>query len=291
MQSFDWNDLKYLIALHRAETMLAAARSLGTSDTTIARRIASLQEKLGVILFLRNSAGRYVLTEVGQTILTHAETSEQAAMAVEDLLGQITTRLTGVVRISSVPVIINRLLVPRVGKLQDQEPALTLELIPEARVLDLNKREADLALRFARPATGGLRVKAQKLGSLKFDLFASSALTEEALSDLPWIGYEDAHASLPQARWLTAAVQRDPAGLAPLKVADVETAWEAAAQGLGKTLLPRTIAAADKRLQQVTVRNHVPLPARDVWLLSHADQSDHTSVLAVKEWLTGLPWS
>lgn len=291
MQSFDWNDLKYLIVLHRAETLLAAARVLGTSDTTVARRIAGLQEKFGVNLFLRNSAGRYVLTEVGHAILAHAETSEQAAMAVENLLGQITTRLTGVVRISSVPVIINRLLVPQLHRLQDQEPDLTLELVPEARALDLNKREADLALRFARPATGGLRVKAQKLGSLAFDLFASTALEESTLSDLPWIAYEDAHASLPQARWLAAAMQRRPAGPAPLKVADVETAWEAAAQGLGKTLLPRILAAPDTRLQRVNAQNHAPLPARDVWLLSHADQSDRAPVLAVKHWLNGLPWS
>ena len=44
MQSFDWNDLKYLIALHRAEPLLGAARHLGTSDTAVARRIAGLQD-------------------------------------------------------------------------------------------------------------------------------------------------------------------------------------------------------------------------------------------------------
>ncbi|WP_299779338.1 LysR family transcriptional regulator [uncultured Roseobacter sp.] len=291
MQSFNWNDLKYLIALHRAETLLAAAQHLGTSDTTVARRIADLQDKLGVTLFLRDSAGRYVLTEIGHAVLIHAETTERAAIAVEDLLGQITTRLTGVVRISSVPVIINRILVPQVHILQDQEPGLTLELVPEARLLDLNKREADLALRFARPAAGGLRVKAQKLGRVTFDLFASSALAESALPETPWIDYEDAHASLPQARWLASAAQRDPAGPAPLKVADLETAWEAAAQGLGKTLLPRAVATADTRLQRVDIRHQTTTPAREVWLLSHADQSDRASVLAVKNWLNGLPWS
>ncbi|WP_300017532.1 LysR family transcriptional regulator [uncultured Roseobacter sp.] len=291
MQSFNWNDLKYLIALHRSETLRAAARHLGTSDTTVARRIADLQDKLGVTLFLRDSAGRYVLTEIGHAVLIHAETTERAAIAVEDLLGQITTRLTGVVRISSVPVIINRILVPQIGRLQDQEPGLTLELVPEARLLDLNKREADLALRFARPAAGGLRVKAQKLGRVTFDLFASSALAESALPETPWIDYEDAHASLPQARWLANAAQRDPAGPAPLKVADLETAWEAAAQGLGKTLLPGAVAAADTRLQRVDVRHQTTTPAREVWLLSHADQSDRASVLAVKNWLNGLRWS
>ncbi|MDW3182804.1 LysR family transcriptional regulator [Roseobacter sp.] len=89
MQSFNWNDLKYLIALHRSETLLAAARHLGTSDTTVARRIADLQDKLGVTLFLRDTAGRYVLTEIRHAILIQAETTERAAMAVEDLLGHI----------------------------------------------------------------------------------------------------------------------------------------------------------------------------------------------------------
>ena len=290
MQSFDWNDLKYLIALYRAETLLGAARHLGTSDTTVARRIAGLQDKLGVTLVLRNNAGRYVLTDVGHAVLAHAETSEQAAMAVEDLLGQITTRLTGVVRISSVPVIINRILVPQMRKLQDQEPGLTLELVPDARLLDLSKREADLALRFARPAAGGLRIKAQKLGSLAFDLFASATVAHTALSDLPWILYEDARASLPQARWLATAAERGAAADARVKVADIETAWAAATHGLGKTLLPRALAARDAALQRVETQDQPPLPTRDVWLLSHADQSERASIMAVKNWLNGLDW-
>ena len=79
MQGHDWNDLKYLLALHREGKLTQAGRTLGVSETTVARRIKTLEQSLGTILFLRSANGRYEPTDTALHILTHAETVNRHA--------------------------------------------------------------------------------------------------------------------------------------------------------------------------------------------------------------------
>lgn len=289
MQSNDWNDLKYLLALCRAGKLKPAARALSTSDTTVARRIKALEQRMGTPLFVRSATGRYEPTDAALAILPRVEAMEAETRAITDLTSEHAKQITGRVRISSVPIIVNRVLVPNLASLHAAHPNLQIELVPSAQNLDLSKREADLAVRFARPAEGGLRTKAQKLGVLHFAPFRPNRA--EGSSPFPWITYEDASATLPQARWLEAIVQSADGQPAPLKVSDVETAFEAAAHGLGQTLLPAMIAEQDERLERLPDPPTLACPARDVWLLSHLDQSARPSVQAVKDWLAGLSWT
>ncbi|MEL7125050.1 MAG: LysR family transcriptional regulator [Pseudomonadota bacterium] len=282
MQSHDWNDLKYLLALARTGRLRAAGRAVGVSDTTVARRIKALEAAVGVPLFVRGMSGHYAPTDAARDILVHAEAIELENTLLRETLGQAAERVTGSVRISAVPIVVNRILVPALPALSDKHPQLAVELVPAAQNLDLSKREADLALRFARPETGGLRTKAQRLGSLTFGVYAARSGDRRA-----WITYDDAHADLPQARWLDRMARAEDAQ-APLRVADAETALEAVAAGLGRTLLPKRIADADQRLRRVPA--DAPLPARDIWLLSHADHMARGSVAAAKAWLIDLDW-
>lgn len=165
---------------------------------------------------------------------------------------------------------------------------MTIELVPASDNLDLSKREADLAIRFARPVCGGLRTKAQKLGELAFGAYVSGNIPAEQHEMLGWITYDDAHSSLPQARWLESAATRSTETHSNLKVADADTALEAVASGIGKSLLPEVIAKADPRLCSLSLDGVPRLPVREVWLLAHVDQTSRLSIIAVKDWLTGL---
>jgi len=227
-------------------------------------------------------SGHYAPTDAARDVLVHAEAIELENTLLRETLGHAAERVTGSVRISAVPIVVNRILVPALPALSDKHPQLTVELVPGAQNLDLPKREADLALRFARPETGGLRTKAQRLGSLTFGVYAARSGDRRA-----WITYDDAHADLPQARWLDRMARTEDAH-ASLRVADVETALEAVAAGLGRTLLPKRIADADQRLRRVPA--DAPLPARDIWLLSHVDHMARGSVAAAKTWLIDLDW-
>jgi DNA-binding transcriptional LysR family regulator len=291
MQSTNWDDLRFFLALFRGGKLKAAAQATGVNETTVARRVKALESDLGATLFLRSAAGQYEPTDVALDILSHAETMEAASRALQACSDRAADHVSGVVRITSVPIIINRVLVPQIGKIARRHPHLTVELVPNSNNLDLSKREADLALRFARPDGGGLRIKAQKLGELRFGVYVSRKLSDDEAENLGWITYEDTSASLPQAQWLEKAASGAGARRANVRVADIETAQEATARGLGKTLLPSLISDADHRLRTHVSSGQAKPVFRDVWLLSHVDQTGRLSVAATKRWLADINWS
>lgn len=289
MQDYDWNDLRYVLALHLAGTLAGAGRVIGVNETTVARRLKILEGIFQASLFLRNNTSRYEATEVGLAVIERAEIIERENASISEMIGKLKSKLFGVVRITSVPIIANRILVPRLRGFREANPNLTIELVPDARNLSLSKREADIALRFARPETGGLRTKARKLGALAFAVYGPASISNEGVNNLDWIEYDEAHADLPQAQWLASAAG-GRSTFPCLRVCDVETALEAVAAGLGKTILPRLIADVDRRLRRVQSAEFKSLPIRDVWLLAHSDQEKHRSIIAAKEWLASIDW-
>ncbi|MCG7522469.1 LysR family transcriptional regulator [Ruegeria sp. Ofav3-42] len=290
MQDHDWDDFKYLLALHRTGTLSQAAGRCGVSETTVARRLQRLQQALGVTLFFRDSAGRHQLAEAAQHILDHAEIMERQNMALRETLQRTACHIAGTVRISAVPVIINHVLLPQLGKLSVKHPHLNVELVPEARNVDLTKREADLAIRFSRPEQGGLATKAQKLGELSFGVFCGSQLTAEQRDGADWICYDETSASLPQARWTEEYRKRLKQRASSLRVSDIDTAMEATGLGYGKAILPNLVCEADTRFLSIDTGWSKSGMTRDVWLLSHSDEA-RLSIATVKIWLAELPWS
>jgi len=291
MQDHNWNDLKVLLALLRSGSLSGAARSLGVSETTVPRRLQNLERCLGADLFIRSGRGIYDPTDLAMEIARHAEMIELEHAQIREKSSKRQSVLQGTVRVSSVPIIINRFLVPRLSDLRLRHPGLGIELIPEARNVDLLKREADLAIRFARPEHGGLSIKTQKLGELNFSTFGPAGVEIGGEAMLGWIGYDSAHANLPQARWIDVAIRKKGQAQSHLWVADAETALEAVASGQGKTILPDCIGTADPRLRRLRGdADSAPDLRREIWLLSHSDQSGRASVAAAQNWLTALHW-
>lgn len=291
MQDFDWNDLRYVLAMHRTGSFTDAGRKVGVSETTVSRRIAALEDRLGLKLVQKAGSAGYEVSDLGRLVLEHAEIVEQQAGAILELAGNKATTI-GTVRLSAVPLVINRILVPELHRLQDKHPELVLELIPESRNIDLTKREADLAIRLARPVTGGLKTSARRIGQLQYAVFGQGSADSDKSDRSNWIIYDESQASFPQAIWLNAALAQGKDAPSPLRVADAETAIEAIASGLGKSILPRRVAAMDQRLRElVRPMGTPPLPKRDVWLMSHSSQVGSVSVNAVKDWLADIPWN
>lgn len=290
MQEHDWNDLKYVLALYRVGTLAGAGRILCVSETTVARRVRSVEQNLRTPLFLRNKSGTYKPTDVGSAVILLAEKMERSGDQISQTVGKFSNRLYGTVRITAVPMIINRILVPNVAEFRTANPDLTLELIPEQRNLSLSQREADLALRFARPETGGIQIKARKIGDLAFAVYRSALGTSGAPHNPQWIGYDDAHSHLPQARWMQARPEVSKTDFPCLRVSDAETAIEAVVAGLGWSVLPVIIANRDHRLQRVEYDTSTKLPVREVWMLSHVDQAGQNAIQAAKDWLTNIGW-
>lgn len=290
MQSLNWDDLRYLLAVHRGGTYSAAARYLGVDDTTVARRLKSLQAAAGTDLVQRLADNSIKLTQAGCAVLAHAETMEREAEAIRQTLGEGASKAVGTVRITSVPIVINRLLVPAVPKLLRAHPDLAVEVVADARDFSLTRREADLAIRLARPTSGGTKVITRRIGTLIYGAFAHTDAKDDEAETLEWITFEDTMNHLPQARWIAGLNRTAKSAISMLRVNDAETALEAAACGLGKTLLPRSVGSNDPRLRQIAVSGLRPDLGREVWLLSHAEQKDLKHIRAAIEWIETIGW-
>jgi len=283
MQPPNWNDLRYLLAIKRGQTLRAAARQLRVDDTTVSRRLASLQQGLARQLVERRGDNRLVLTEAGERVVRAVEVMERHYASIAALVDGDTC--SGTVRLTSVPILTNRLFTYKFGDLATRYPNLIVELIPDSRDFSLTRREADIAVRLARPATGGMSVKAHRIGTLTYGAYVSRDMPHRLVGPLPWISYDDSMSHLPQARWMERVGGEDGAGKSSLRVHDAETALEAAVSGLGKTLLPSLVADSDRRLRRIDVTVDRPLPAREIWLLAHADQLELARVVVVMEWV------
>lgn len=154
----DWNDLRYFLAVARGKSTLAAARQLRVSQTTVARRIAALEESLELTLFDKRQSG-YVLTPTGEGLLDRAAEVEAAATGFTEIAAAHGRERRGTVRITTEEVYAITLLAAVLPRLHERHPEIMIELDTAQAVRDLGAGEADIALRnakFASPQPAGL---------------------------------------------------------------------------------------------------------------------------------------
>ena len=151
---FDWNDLRSFLAVARTGSTLAAGRSLGVSQTTAARRVAALEEAVGLVLFERRQAG-YALTPSGEALLEQARGMEAAANAFAEAAASQSRDIGGTVRLTTLDIYAVTVLLPILRDLHEAHPAIRIELDTTAAPRDLAAGEADVALRNSDSPTGG----------------------------------------------------------------------------------------------------------------------------------------
>lgn len=182
----NWDDLRFVLAVARGSSLADAARRLRVDQTTVSRRLASLERSKGKKLFQRVQ-GRLVPTEFGECAAARAERMEAEMVALESELTGADKAPEGTVRVTSVPIMINRLLIPRLGLLLEQHAKLTLEMISEPRNLSLSKRDADIAVRLARPVAGS--ALCWRIGTLAYSVYGPAKVD---VWSLPWLSYAEA---------------------------------------------------------------------------------------------------
>lgn len=285
MRAFDWNNLQYALAVARDGGYASAGRRLSADPTTVARRVRAIESALGATLFERATDGQMRPTEAGEAVIARAEIVEAQIGGLTEVVKGIDAAVTGSVRVTSVPVLVNRALVPALPTLLGRYPDLRIELIADARDLNLSRRDADIAVRLARPGDAvGNRVFARRIGMLRFAVYASQACKDDA-RNLPWVTYEDEMASLPQARWVNEAATRG-GGLAAVAVNDAESLLQCVQAGLGRSVLPCIVA--DHTAGIVRVDQAVPATLeREIWTLTHPDVRRLARVSAVLGWIEG----
>jgi DNA-binding transcriptional LysR family regulator len=261
--TIDWDDIRIFLALARAGSLTAAARSLRVEHTTVARRIGQLEQALGLHLFDRLPRG-WILTSEGEQLAGRAaQMEEQAHEFLREAADGV--QLSGTVRLSAAPSVGQEYLLPRLCAIHQRWSSVTLELAVETRVAVLSRREADLALRVGRPQDPGLA--ARLLGHMAYGLYCRAGYTtERSEADWRFVGYDDSLARTSEQQWLDSL--RGGRGYA-LRANTLALQRDAVRMGLGLAVLPHFMAAGDARLERLPC--DAGPGARELWLVVHPD--------------------
>lgn len=253
---FNWEDVRYFLALVRAGSLSGAARALSVNHATVARRIGALEASLRRTLFDRRADG-YGLTAQGEAALETALAMERSAVGLAE--SGANDELQGVVRVTTVRSLADLFLVDRLGGLRKQHPGIALEIVADVRLMSLARREADIALRLGRPRDSGL--VGRKLAEVHYAFYAA---TDGALGpSAPIIAYDLDSDGIVEASWME---RRHGARPVSFRSNSNEAQAAAARAGFGVVMLPRYMGDTDKKLRRVEFGP--AHPARELWLLS-----------------------
>ncbi|MEP3047530.1 MAG: LysR family transcriptional regulator [Roseibium sp.] len=280
----NWDDIRIFLAIARTGQILAAARRLGLNHATVARRLTALEESLGTRLFDRSTSG-CVLTEVGGRFFERAETMETAALSAEADLAGDTPEISGTVRIGAPDGFGVAYLAPRLGRLTEIHPGLTVQLVPVPRSFSLSRREADIAVTIDRPETG--RLVAGKLVDYALGLYASKDYlagrtpprSPNDLSAHDLIGYVEDLLYSPSLNYGTEFFKD---WSARFEIASALGQTEAVRGGAGIGILHDFIARTDETL--VPVLPEMKLN-RAYWMVTHESSRPLRHVQAVQDFL------
>lgn len=262
----DWDDLKYFLAVARKGSIRGAAVALGVNHSTVSRRIDACERKLGVRLFERLPSG-YLMTPAGEDMMESARRMEEEAAAIDRRVAGRDKRLSGPLRVTMPDAIAQKLLMPDMAAFSDNHPEIELELMISYAFADLNKREADVAIRVTNDPPGHLVgrriVKYAKAIYASHDYLARHDPTGDPAS-LSWIGWD---CTVPDPQWVRESAY--PRAQVRNRAHHVMVQVEAAKAGMGLAMLPCFVGDTEPELRRLPAAE--PVPDREIWLLTHED--------------------
>ncbi len=258
-----WDDAQLFLALAEAGSVSRAAQKLGVTQPTASRRLAALEAQIGESLVTRSVSG-IALTSFGERLLGPAQRMAEWAGELERAAAERETAASGVVRVTAPPGFAIDFVTPFARSLADGLPGVRLEVISTVKYLDLARREADLAIRLARPTTRDLVTLATL--ELKAAPFAHEALARKlgsspAPADVPWIAWAPPLDDTPP----NGALARMIPGFSPAFASDdFLVQYRAAELGLGAIFLARMRHRFSQPtpLVELRVRGILPVPSR-----------------------------
>lgn len=272
---FDWNRARAFLVTAEEGSFSAAARALGMAQPTLGRQVAALEEELGVTLFERIGSA-LELTSAGVALLEQVRAMGEAAMRVSRVATGEAESIEGTVCVTSSELIAAHLLPPILGRIRRAHPNIEIEIVASNGVRDLQRREADIAVRNFKPAQPDLVAK--KVADRCARLYATPGY-------LASIGDPRSAADLARASFF--AFDRTPVMLDGLRALGVPVTpksfpivtenhlvhWALAKEGLGICIVMDEVGDAEPSLRRV-LPDLPPLPV-PIWLVAHREI--HTS--------------
>jgi DNA-binding transcriptional LysR family regulator len=285
---FDWNDLRYFIAVARSGSTLAAAKTLRLSQSTVHRRIEELEKQLGQHLVTRHPTG-YRLTELGEKLRSYAERVEQTVVDFERQASAWGKDARGTVKVTCPDEVGFRLLASGlIDKFNERYPALRVEFVMSDRNLDLAKGQADIAIRAVPPTDDTLF--GRKIANSSWAVYASKSYVKrygglnrpEDIDHHSIVLFDGKMRDHRSARWLKSVA---PNARIAARANNMLALQLAVKSGVGLAPMPVIVGEKDEALVRVFG------PVREIdtpfFLLMHGDMQRTPRVRAFFDFMIG----
>lgn len=243
---FAWDDIAVFLALYRERTTGRAATALGCSQPTVVRRIAALEQALGLILFDRTPTG-LVPTDAAHRLLARAERVERAACEFTAEVDQLTGSGLDILKLTFIDHF-ERLLLPVLREFRTRWPGVQTQLLASDRIYDLARGEADIGIR-GRLRPAGDEVVVRQLPPNGWTIYASSSSKPDEhphspveVADYRLALIEGAPSKLPVYQWLERLAANGPT---PIRCTNYGALRSAIASGAAVSALPCSAGDGD----------------------------------------------
>ena len=272
--ALNWDDLRFFLALARAETVSAAGRDLKVKHTTVARRIKALELGLGTRLF-DHLPGGYAMTPAGENLYQKALLMEEQAQSVDRQVFGLDAQLCGDLILTASQDVLTRLVIPHLNVFKRSYPGIDLQLLSSSGLADLSARQADIALRLTpKPPDYLIGKKVMQLG---IGIYASKEYLDKNPRPGDIVLWND---DVEFPGW---AKKHFPKAKVSIRADDVNTVLDCVSHHMGAVMLPCYIGDSAENLARLKLG--LDPSSWGVWVLSHVDLRATARVRACREFL------
>jgi len=280
----NWDDMRLFLGLARNGRVAIAAKGLKVDPTTLIRRVKKLEDSLNCKLFELTKKG-YVLTTHGSELVDYIEKAEHYFLEAQNELGDERSHLAGTIRVSVSEGFGSWFLAPLLPEFKKQYPGISIELVATSGFLNLNKREADMAILLEKPSRGLLVT--QKLTDYNLYLYTHQDLVKDStpcslkeLSAFNLVSYVPDLVYAPQLKFIeeTALSQ-----LSALRSTSINAQYQMLVNGAGVGILPKFMAETQPGL--IRLVEHEIHIKRTFWLATHKETHSQARFQVFTKWL------
>ncbi len=279
MQGFDWDDVRHFLHVARTRSLTGAAEALGVNQSTVSRRVASLEKNLGATLFERSPGSGWILSLAGEQVVKLAEQMADDAQQIGLAVMRNRTELSGSIKVTCGDAGTHSMIVKTIAEFSRKYPQIELSILISDQTLDLAAREADVAIRVTSQPPPN--VVGKRIATLGMAIYAAPELAERMRAGdktVPVIIGTSEGDGPPD--WVLAhcpdAIATHRCNTLPVKI-------ETAQQGIGVALLPVSLGENVRGLERICAYH--PDPSPGLWILSHVDLRSTARVRVFRDYL------
>lgn len=269
--SFDWNQVRAFLATAEEGSFSEAARALRSTQPTISRQISELERSLGVTLFERSVRGPS-LTDAGRDLLDHVRAMGEAATLISMAAEGQSQQVSGEVAVTATDLLSAAVLPKLLAPLRETAPGIRIRIVASNETQNLTQREADIAIRHARPTQQDLI--ARHVANFRATLYAASSYLDQAgrprapqdVAEHAFVGSPDPERLIPALHNMGIPVRAENF---VMNSQNGVVVWELLKAGFGISMLPEVLCDAQEGVEKVLP--DLPSLQFPIWLVTHRE--------------------